>query len=54
VDSGKAGDYSSGIMFAVLLKNKFAQLIAALRQRLSRPTEIRYLSTPVWKPWRDY
>jgi len=41
-------------MFAAVLKNKFARVLMALRERLSRPSEIRYLSTPVWKPWRDY
>jgi hypothetical protein len=32
----------------------FALRIKKLVKFLSRPTDVRYTSTPVWKPWRDY
>ena len=30
------------------------RILAKLTELLNRTADVRYYSTPVWKPWRDF
>jgi hypothetical protein len=30
------------------------RLLTKVRELLNRPTDVRYTSAPLWRPWRDF
>jgi hypothetical protein len=30
------------------------RVLETVRELFSRPTNVRYTSVPLWKPWRDF
>ena len=39
-----------GIFLLTLLK----RFVTKVREFLNRPTDVRYTSAPLWRPWRDF
>jgi len=48
---------SSDVVILSLLNdilNKARALLSRIRELLDKPTEVRYTSVPLWRPWRDF
>jgi hypothetical protein len=36
------------------IRKKLREMLNKIKELLNRPSDVRYLSVPIWRPWRDF